>query len=181
MRRFLLASSAVLLSLTLVGCSAFYPNWGATGLPEEPEVTETSSPTEEPSQEPMESESTEPEPNEGPGEEPTQEPTEEPSVAAVQTQVDIIMAIAEPDYGVLTVVAQIPGISEAGGKCTLRFIGSDKEATMEVRAEPSSDYTQCFPIEFPLADLPSGNGIVTVSYQSDFHFGTSPASSVVIP
>ena len=177
MRRFLLASSAVLLSRTLVGCSAFYPNWGATGLPEEPEVTETSSPTEEPSQEPIESETAEPEPSE----EPSAEPSEEPSVAAVQTQVDIIMAIAEPDYGVLTVVAQIPGISEAGGKCIMRFIGSDKEATMEVRAEPSSDYTQCFPIEFPLADLPSGNGIVTVSYQSDFHFGTSPASSVVIP
>ena len=177
MRRFLLASSAVLLSLTLVGCSAFYPNWGATGLPEEPEVTETSIPTEEPSQEPIESETAEPEPSE----EPSPEPSEEPSVTAIQTQVDIIMAIAEPDYGVLTVVAQIPGISEAGGKCIMRFIGSDKEATMEVRAEPSSDYTQCFPIEFPLADLPSGNGIVTVSYQSDFHFGTSPASSVVIP
>ena len=177
MRRFLLASSAVLLSLTLVGCSAFYPNWGATGLPEEPEVTETSSPTEEPSQEPIESETAEPEPSE----EPSPEPSEEPSVAEIQTQVDIIMAIAEPDYGVLTVVAQIPGISEAGGKCIMRFIGSDKEATMEVRAEPSSDYTQCFPIEFALADLPSGNGIVTVSYESDFHFGTSHASSVVIP
>jgi hypothetical protein len=52
---------------------------------------------------------------------------------------------------------------------------------MEVRAEPSSDYTQCFPIEFPLADLPSGNGIVTVSYESASHFGLSPASSVVVP
>ena len=177
MRRFLLASSAVLLSLTLVGCSAFYPNWGATGLPEEPEIVETLDPTEEPTVEPTESESAEPEVSV----EPTTEATEEPNIQAVQTQVDIIMAVAEPDYGVLTVVAQIPGISEAGGKCIMRFIGSDKEATMEVRAEPSSDYTQCFPIEFPLEDLPSGNGIVTVSYESDFHFGTSPASSVVIP
>ncbi len=177
MRRFLLASSAVLLSLTLIGCSAFYPNWGATGLPEEPETTETSSPTEEPSQEPTESVTSEPEPSE----EPSAEPSEEPSVSAVQTQVDIIMAIAEPDYGVLTVVAQIPGISEAGGKCIMRFIGSDTEATMEVRAEPSSDYTQCFPIEFPLSELPSGNGVVTVSYDSELHFGTSPATSVVIP
>lgn len=177
MRRFLLASSAILLSLTLVGCSAFYPNWGATGLPEEPELAETSETTEEPSGEPTESESSEPVVTE----EPTVEATEEPAVERVQTQVDIIMAIAEPDYGVLTVVAQIPGIAEAGGKCIMRFIGSDKEVTMEVRAEPSSDYTQCFPIEFPLADLPAGNGIVTVSYESEFHFGTSPASSVVIP
>lgn len=177
MRRFLLASSAILLSLTLVGCSAFYPNWGATGLPEEPELIETSTPTEEPATEPAETESPEPEATE----EPTAESTEQATVERVQTQVDIIMAIAEPDYGVLTVVAQIPGISEAGGKCIMRFIGSEKEATMEVRAEPSSDYTQCFPIEFPLDDLPSGNGIVTVSYESEFHFGTSPASSVVIP
>jgi len=177
MRRILLASSAVLLSLTLVGCSAFYPNWGATGLPEEPEIVETMDPTEEPTVEPTESESAEPEVSA----EPTTEATEEPNIQAVQTQVDIIMAVAEPDYGVLTVVAQIPGISEVGGKCIMRFIGSDKEATMEVRAEPSSDYTQCFPIEFPLEDLPSGNGIVTVSYESDFHFGTSPASPVVIP
>jgi hypothetical protein len=95
--------------------------------------------------------------------------------------VTIIMAVAEPDFGVLTVVAQIPGLSESGGMCKMRFIGSDVEKELEVRAEPSSDYTQCFPIEFPLSELPSGNGVVTVSYDSEFHFGTSPATSVVIP
>ncbi len=177
MRRFLLASSAILLSLTLGGCSAFYPNWGATGLPEEPELAETSEATEEPSLEPTESEASEPEVTA----EPTVEPTEQATVERVQTQVDLVMAIAEPDYGVLTVVAQIPGVAESGGKCIMKFIGSNKEVSYEVRAEPSSDYTQCFPIEFPLSDLPSGNGIVTVTYESEFHFGTSPASSVVIP
>jgi hypothetical protein len=177
MRRFLVAGSALALALTLSGCSAFYPNWGATGLPEEPEITQSAEPTEDPS--PTETESSEPEPTESA--EPTEDPTEEPAVERIQAQVEIIMAVAEPDFGVLTVVAQVPGIAEAGGKCIMRFIGSDKEATMEVRAEPSSDYTQCFPIEFPLNELPSGNGIVTVSYESEFHFGTSPASSVVIP
>ncbi len=177
MRRFLLASSAILLSLTLVGCSAFYPNWGATGLPEEPELAETTETSEAPTAEPTESEASEPEVTA----EPTVEPTEQATVERVQTQVDLIMAIAEPDYGVLTVVAQIPGVAESGGKCIMKFIGSNKEVSYEVRAEPSSDYTQCFPIEFPLSDLPSGNGIVTVTYESEFHFGTSPASSVVIP
>lgn len=177
MRRLFVFSSALLLSLTLAGCSAFYPNWGATGLPEEPEVTQSEEPTTEPEPTATETEATEPEPTETP----TEEPSEEPVIERVQTQVEIIMAVAEPDFGVLTVVAQVPGIAEAGGKCIMRFIGSDTEALMEVRAEPSSDYTQCFPIEFPLADLPSGNGIVTVTYESDFHFGTSPASSVVIP
>lgn len=177
MRRLFTFSTALLLGLTLAGCSAFYPNWGATGLPEEPEITQSEEPTQEPSPTETQEPTQEPEATETP----TEEPTQEPEIERVQTQVEIIMAIAEPDFGVLTVVAQVPGIAEAGGKCVMRFIGSDTEATMEVRAEPSSDYTQCFPIEFPLAELPSGNGIVTVSYESDFHFGTSPASSVVIP
>lgn len=179
MRKVLLAAAALAVSATLTGCSVFYPNWGATGLPEEPEVTQTAEPTA------TETESSAPEESQEP--ETTAEPTESAGETAAaeikrkQVQVDVIMAIAEPEYGVLTVVAQIPGLSEAGGKCIMRFIGSDKEAIMEVKAEPSSDYTQCFPIEYPLDQLPSGNGIVTVSYESDYHFGLSPASSVVIP
>jgi len=178
MRKFFTGLSVLTLTVALSGCSAFYPNWGATGLPEEPEVVEqTLEP--ETSAEPTETAS------EAPAEESsgdsTEEPTAEPEVQRVQTSVDIIMAIAEPDFGVLTIVAQIPGIAEAGGTCTMRFIGSDTEASMEVKAEPSSDYTQCFPIEYPLDQLPSGNGIVTVSYESDLHFGVSTASSVVIP
>jgi hypothetical protein len=134
--------------------------------------TETETVTAEPETTDTEMEaSAEPEPTE----------TEEPEIEKVQTEVTIIMAVAEPDFGVLTVVAQIPGLSESGGMCKMRFIGSDVEKELEVRAEPSSDYTQCFPIEFPLSELPSGNGVVTVSYDSEFHFGTSPATSVVIP
>jgi hypothetical protein len=177
MRRFLVTLSALLVSLTLVGCSAFYPNWGATGLPEEPELTQSAEASEEPSSLPESEETSEPEASQ----DPSAEPSEEPTASAVQTEVEIIMAVVEPDFGVLTVVAQVPGISESGGKCIMRFIGSNKEAKMEVRAETSSNYTQCFPIEFPLSELPSGNGIVTVSYESDFHFGTSGATTVVIP
>jgi hypothetical protein len=176
MRKFFIAVSAIALSAVLVGCSAFYPNWGATGLPEEPEILVTEEATPE-SSESQTQESVEPEATETESAEASPEAT----VQRKQVQVEIIMAIPEPDFGVLTVVAQIPGLAEAGGTCTMRFIGSDKEASMEVRAEPSSDYTQCFPIEFPLADLPSGNGIVTVSYESATHFGSSAASSVVIP
>jgi len=172
--RALALASATLLLLT--GCSVFYPNWGATELPEEPTLSATPTETETVTAEPEptvseEKQSAEPEPTE----------TEEPVVERVQTEVTIIMAVAEPDFGVLTVVAQVPGLSEAGGLCKMRFIGSDVVRELEVRAEPSSDYTQCFPIEFPLSDLPSGNGVVTVSYESELHFGTSPATSVVIP
>lgn len=179
MRKFLVPVAAFALSLTLTGCSVFYPNWGATGLPEEPAFTSSDSisesETETPAPAPDQTQSAEPEPTE------SETASEEPAIVRQQVQVEIIMAVAEPDFGVLTVVAQIPGMAEAGGKCVMRFIGSDKEAVMEVKAEPSSDYTQCFPIEFPLRDLPKGNGIVTVAYESENHFGISPASSVVIP
>ena len=176
MPRFRALALASATLLTLSGCSVFYPNWGATELPEEPTLSAAPTETETVTAEP---EPTVTEEEESPEPEPTE--TEALEIEKVQTEVTIIMAIAEPDFGVLTVVAQVPGLSEAGGTCKMRFIGSDVERELEVKAEPSSDYTQCFPIEFPLSDLPSGNGVVTVSYDSEFHFGSSPASSVVIP
>lgn len=179
MRKTLALSAATALALTLTGCSVFYPNWGATGLPEEPSLATSESSSVTPSEQPEATE-TETEPAE-PTETETSQASEEPAVERSQVQVEVIMAVAEPDFGVLTVVARVPGIAESGGKCVMRFIGSDKEAVMEVKAEPSSDYTQCFPIEYPLSQLPAGNGIVTVAYESETHFGLSPASSVVIP
>lgn len=155
------------LTLTLLtGCSVFYPNWGAEGLPEEVSVTESASPEETPT----ESQSAEP----------TQTPTET-AKPKIKTTVEILMAVVDEELGVLTVVAQIPRINESDGTCTVRFLGGSVEKTLEVAAEPSSGYTQCFPIELPLSDLPSGNGVVTVTYESERHIGESAATSVVIP
>lgn len=174
--RMLTLSSATLLALT--GCSTFYPNWGATGLPEEPTIdptpTETVTVTADP--EPTDTFEVEADP------EVTAEPTEsaEPAVVQKNAEVAIIMAIPEADFGVLSVVAEVLGITEYEGTCTLRFIGSDQEKTATAVASPSSDYTVCA-FEYPLSELPSGNGVVTVSYESDRYFGRSPASSVVIP
>lgn len=155
------------LTLTLLtGCSVFYPNWGAEGLPEEDLITEGASPDETPT------------------ESQSGEPTETPSETAkpkIKTSVDVLMAVVDEELGVLTVVAQIPNINESDGTCTVKFLGGSVEKTMEVAAEPSSGYTQCFPIELPLSDLPSGNGVVTVTYESERHIGESAATSVVIP
>lgn len=156
-----------LVALTfLTGCSIFYPNWGADGLPEEEIITES------PASETTPSESQTPEPTETPTE--TAKPKEKATV-------EILMAVVEEDFGVLTVVAQIPRVSESNGSCTVRFLSGSVERTLKVAAEPSSDYTQCYPIELPLADLPSGNGVVTVTYESDRHIGESIATSVIIP
>jgi hypothetical protein len=158
-------------TVLLTGCSIFYPNWGATGLPEETETAATQSDqTATASDEPTQTT------------EPSAQPTEtESNPAKLPVEVVILMAVAEPDYGVLTIVAQVPNLSETGGTCTMRFLGNNIEKKLQVKAEPSSDYTQCFPIEFPLAELPRGNGVVTVTYESERHSGVSAATSVVIP
>ncbi|CAB4545066.1 MAG: hypothetical protein F2536_02790 [Actinobacteria bacterium] len=161
-RTFLIAATSLTL---LTGCSVFYPNWGAEGLPEE-ELT--SSPA------------TEESPTESDSPEPTQEPTQT-AIPKEKVTVEILMAVVEEEIGVLTVVARIPTINESDGKCKVRFLSGNVEETLEVAAEPSAGYTQCYPIELPLADLPSGNGVVTVSYESERHIGESAATSVVIP
>jgi hypothetical protein len=170
MRNFAKTLVVALITLTLTGCSVFYPNWGATSLPEPVTESETVAPEETPTEEQTDAASEET---------PTPEETQEPIVRK-EVSVEIIMAVPEPSIGVFTVVAQIPSLSETGGKCIFKYLGNGVSKTMEVKAEPSSDYTQCFPIEFPLKDLPSGNGVVTVSYESDGHFGTSAPTSVVI-
>ena len=171
-----LASATLLL---LSGCSVFYPNWGATGLPEE----QTLEPAETPSE--TVTETPEPTDNEVENEqtaspEPTESESAEPEIVRSNAEVSIIMAIPDPDFGVLSIVAEILGFSENDGVCTMRFIGSDQEHTADFAAEPSSDYTVCA-YEYPLADLPSGDGIITISYLSERHEGVSRPVSVVIP
>ena len=167
MRIFLKSLAVSTLLLTLTGCSVFYPNWGATSLPEP--VTESETVTAE--ETPVAEETTDAEA--------TPEETKAPIVRK-EVSVEIVMAVSEPSIGVFTVVAQVPNLTESGGKCVFTYLGNGITKTMEVKAEPSSEYTQCFPIEFPLKDLPSGNGVVTVSYESEGHFGTSAPTSVVI-
>lgn len=177
-RATVLASASLLL---LTGCSVFYPNWGATGLPEEqtsePVPTETVTVTAEPEPTDIQSEEPAAEPSEGEAVSETESP--EPVVQA-NAEVTIIMAIPEADFGVLSVVAEVLGVTENNGRCTLSFIGSDQQLTADATGAASSDYTVCA-FEYPLADLPSGNGVVTVSYESERFIGRSTAASVVIP
>jgi hypothetical protein len=168
---FALASSIALLS----GCSIFYPNWGATSLPEEPAIVSTETA-------PAESESAaEAEPTESAIETAQPEETETQKPEPKKTAVELIMAVVEPELKILTVVAQLPNVSDEGGSCTFRFQAGDFEKKLTVKAEPSATYTQCYPIEVPLSQLKSGAGLVTVSYKSDLYVGTSAATSVDIP
>jgi len=174
-RKLMIGLSLIFATLLLSGCGVFYPNWGATSLPEEPTATIETNPEPEASAEPEVSV----EPTASATPEETE--TSEPAIKQLPADVVILIAEAYSDTGMLEVVAKVQGITESDGTCTMRFIGSDTEKTVKVSAQPASDYTQCFPIEFPLSELPSGSGIVTVTYESEFHLGKSPATSVVIP
>ncbi|MCF8529626.1 MAG: hypothetical protein K9G13_06995 [Aquiluna sp.] len=173
-RKFVVAVLA-LASLTLSGCSVFYPNWGATSLPTEsnlaPEISESAAPES--------SESTDAEVAIEPSESPSAEPTAT-EIKRKETTVEIIMAFVDQEAGVLQVVAQLPEIVDLGGTCTFKFIGGSVSKSLTAKAEPSSDYTQCHPIEFELKDLAVGDGVISVSYESDGYFGESAGQSVVI-
>jgi hypothetical protein len=91
------------------------------------------------------------------------------------------MAVVESDFNLLTVIAQVPAVTDATGSCTLTFLADSFEKTYSVQAEQSSDFMQCAPFEIALRDLPSGSGLVTVNFESTRFFGKSGASSVVIP
>lgn len=154
------------LTLALGGCSIFYPNWGATSLPEEHSISETVTTSDTPT------ETASPSPTE------TETATAAPKREA---KVEVMFFEVLPDEGILSVVAEMSSAAESGGSCTLKFVSGSKEKSYKVKAEPSSTYTQCAPFEIELADLASGNGVFTVSYESDHYAGQSVASSVVIP
>ena len=127
MRTFVKTLAVSTLLLTLSGCSVFYPNWGATSLPEPVSESETVVPEETTAQETPTETAT-------PEETTTAEATKEP-VVRKEVTVEIIMAVADPAAGVVTVVAQIPNLTEAGGKCIFKYLGNGVSKTKEVKAE----------------------------------------------
>lgn len=167
----------VLPALLLSGCTLFYPNWGATSLPEDDLIPSTESPGASPSQEPSAS----PSESSSPSQSASPSPSVSESIVRTQVGVEIVMAVVEADLGLLTVIAQVPGVTDASGKCALTFLADSFEKSYSVAAEQSSDFMQCAPFEISLRDLPSGSGLVTVSFDSTRFFGRSGASSVVIP
>ena len=82
MRNFAKTLVVALVLLTLTGCSIFYPNWGATSLPEPVTESETVTPEETPTEEQTDA---------APEETPTPEETKEPIVRK-EVAVEIIMA-----------------------------------------------------------------------------------------
>ena len=155
-----LATSLVAVSLT--GCALLYPNWETTANPADPASPSSSSA-------PI------------PGETESATPSTSPSTAKAKAQISFLDSGVDASAGVIYAVASVSNVVQDGGLCTLTFIGAGKTKTVTGKAEANVTSTQCHPLELSLAGLPKGAGLVTMTYDSPTHTGTSTAVGVVIP
>jgi hypothetical protein len=83
--------------------------------------------------------------------------------------------------GVLRVVANVPGIYEDGGICTVKVTDGSVVLQKQNAGESDATSTACGLFTFGLSDLPSGTATIVVSYQSASHTGSSAPTEVTIP
>jgi hypothetical protein len=161
-------TTAVLAStfaLSASGCTLLYPHWGETTAPI---VTPSNSASNSASASPSNT------------------PSTTPSATASTTprataKVMISSVNVDSSGGVVDIIAEVTNVSEDGGQCTVRLVSGTVAKSLTVKAEQNATDTQCFPMEFNISDLPSGNAVLSVIYQSPAFIGTSAAQAVVIP
>jgi hypothetical protein len=156
------AAAALILATILSGCSILYPNWNTTSSP-----GDSSTPSNSSSASSSATESATPSPT--------------PTVAVKKAQIAWVDSGVDTAAGVIYGVAEITNVVEDGGSCTLTFIGAGKTKAISGKAESNATDTQCHPLELPLAGLPKGAALITMSYSSPTHAGTSAAVAVNIP
>ena len=162
MRRAFIVALGLTTALVLAGCTLFYPN---SGTPEDT-IEPSASQTEDSSN--------------------TQSPEESasPSPSASRTMAPATLQILYSDAsgGVLNVVAEVTNFAEDGGSCVLSYYQGEVATLLgTVKAERNVTTTQCFPFNINLASVPKGALTLTVSYESDNHFGESEKFEVTIP
>jgi hypothetical protein len=163
MKKLALAATATLLAVTVSGCSIFYPNWGEKTPPiGTPSASDQPTSIESPSASSSASAS----------ETPSQAPVQPAKINVLQQSVD---------SSGISVIAEAQNFSEDGGSCTLTFTNGTVKKSVTVKAESNASDTQCFPMTLPLTGLPKGAGLITITYSSKTHLGTSTAIAVTIP
>jgi hypothetical protein len=154
--------ATALAAISLTGCALLYPNWETTTTPSDP-----ASPSSSSSPAPSDTESA--------------TPSASPSAAKAKAQVNFLDSGVDAASGVIYAVASVSSVVQDGGLCTLTFIGAGKTKTVTGKAEANVTSTQCHPLELSIAGLPKGAGLITMTYDSPTHSGTSTAVGVVIP
>ena len=147
------AGLVLVVAATLAGCSIFYPNPTPTPTPS-PTPTQTETPT------------------------PTPTPTVDPNLKEVK--INILDASAYKDNGTVDVIAEVLGIMEEDGRCTLVVSQGALSQKVTVNAESNVTSTQCFPMSFPLNAFKDGNLQFTVSYVSDKSSGVFSNGTIAI-
>ena len=158
-----IASLTVLAAaVSLSGCSLLYPNWNSSQKPgdsQSPVASASSSATDSPSA----------------------TPTPTPSVAQQKAVISLLDSGVDTNNADVYAVAEVTNVIEDGGTCTLNFIGSTGTKSVSGKAEVNVTDTQCHPLSLSLKGLPKGPGLITVTYTSATHTGTSAAVAVTIP
>jgi hypothetical protein len=154
--------AAAALAASLAGCSILYPNWNTTSGP-----NDSATPSNSTSATPTASGSASPSPS--------------ASVAKSKAVISLVDSGVDAAGGVIFAVAEVTNVVEDGGTCTLNYIGAGKAKSISGKAESNATDTQCHPLELPLAGLPKGAGLITVTYTSEKYSGTSAAVAVTIP
>jgi hypothetical protein len=165
MNKSIALAAAAALALSLTGCSMLYPNWGQKTPP-----IGTPSSSQLPSDQPSSSGSSSA----------SASASATPS-APVKQVAKINVLQSNVDTSGISVVAEALNFSEDGGSCTLSYTNGSVKKSITVKAEANATDTQCFPMNLPLTGLPKGPGLVTISYSSTTHIGSSAAIAVTIP
>lgn len=149
--KILLAGFGIFASLSLSGCSMFYPN-------PVPTPTHTIEPTKTPT--------------------PTPTPTPDPSLK--QIKVGIIDSSAYIDNGYVEVVAEAQGVLEDDGKCILTLTQGDIKQVITVTAVQNVNSTVCASMQSPLSNFKTAPINFSVQYISSKSTGTSATGSIQI-
>lgn len=148
-----LAAGLTVLSLSLSGCSYFYPHVGETPTPSASASNSA---------------------------DPSATPTPTTPVVLKSATVEILDSSADIDGGI-QVIAHVLNVSESDGTCTLTVTSGADKKTVTASAEPNITDTQCFPLNISVVGLTPGPATFTVSYKSSKYQGVSLITSVVIP
>lgn len=101
--------------------------------------------------------------------------------AGTPVKPEVFLATVDAANGVLRVVADVPGIYEDGGTCTVMVTDGAKVVQKHSTGAADVSSTACGQFVFSLGDLPSGTASIVVSYQSTEHSGSSGVTKVTIP
>jgi hypothetical protein len=174
------AALAIACALPVAGCSLL--NGPAIIVSASPSATASSpSPSVSPSPSPSPSATASPSPTSTAAAAPSPAGPIQGAPAGTPVKPEVFLATVDAANGVLRVVADVPGIYEDGGTCTVKVTAGATVVQKHSTGASDVSSTACGQFVFSLSDLPSGTASIVASYQSTAHSGSSGATKVTIP